>query len=142
MALRDRPCLRLEIMIIAYTVTCGIANLIVHWMSIGYLPKHHWRLHGVHMHHFGLGIFVAMFAMTLNASSKDGKVHGFAAALSGCALALIFDEYGMWLNLQDTDIWHWFGIILLLSILVGIWLIKQLHLHAIKRISKKITPPQ
>jgi hypothetical protein len=60
---------------------------------------------GVHIHHFNEGIFllVIVAGLAIFSSRKDCTLK-WMALLYGVALALIFDEFGMWLHL---DIIYW-----------------------------------
>jgi hypothetical protein len=66
----------------------------------------HLELGGTHIHHLIYGIM--MLAATcgyLLFVRPEGRALGSAAIAYGIGLALTFDEFGMWLHLED-DYWH------------------------------------
>jgi hypothetical protein len=71
---------------------------------------------GVHVHHLTYGIIMlAVFGIvTLNFPEEAGKP--FWGLFYGAGLALAFDEFGMWLHLED-DYWirHSYDAIILIS---------------------------
>jgi hypothetical protein len=67
------------------------------------IPNLFFFLHGTHVHHLNYGIFLlaavggyALFAR------PDGRTAEAAALAYGFALALTFDEFGMWLHLGGS----------------------------------------
>jgi hypothetical protein len=81
---------------------------------------------GTHIHHFTWGILLlaisGYLALTLQTPSARPRI----AALYGVGLALAFDEFGMWLRLQD-DYWVRQSYDAVLVILV--WLVNAAYFH-------------
>src|SRR5664279_2641283 len=60
-------------------------------------------LHGTHVHHLNYGIFLlAAVAAYLLFAQPTGRPARFAALAYGIAMALTFDEFGMWLHLGGS----------------------------------------
>ena len=77
---------------------------------------------GVHIHHMTYGIFLLAISglWSLNIEKKRQKV--FNAVLFGAGLALSFDEFGMWIRLEDN---YWIrqsydAVVIITAILVNI----------------------
>ncbi len=62
---------------------------------------------GIHVHHFVYGFFVIAAAgyLALVHSGPRGKY--LISLLYGFGLGLAFDEFGMWINLDDQDPTRW-----------------------------------
>ncbi len=80
------------------------------------------NLRGVHIHHLTYGIFILAIAGFLSQNLENPKLKVKIAILYGIGLALSFDEFGMWLRLQDS---YWIrqsydAILIILSILISI----------------------
>ena len=67
------------------------------------IPNMYFFLRGTHVHHLNYGIFllVAVGAYLLLAAPRGRKLSAAALAY-GIALALTFDEFGMWLHLGGS----------------------------------------
>ena len=63
---------------------------------------YHLEFRGTHLHHLNVGIWLlaAMGGYLLFKRPSGHALHA-AAVLYGVALALTFDEFGMWLHLED-----------------------------------------
>lgn len=60
---------------------------------------------GVHIHHFTYGVFIlAIVGLYLILRRPDVRTRRFeiATMIYGVGLALTFDEFGMWIRLQDN----------------------------------------
>lgn len=103
--------------LISFLPTFVIARAIVYnfpWLFL--------EVGGVHVHHLTYGIFLLAIAgiLSLNFTSWKWKITN--AFLYGVGLALAFDEFGMWLHLEDN---YWIrhsydAIIILVAILFNI----------------------
>lgn len=103
--------------LIAFLPTFVIARAIVY-----NFPSLFLEVRGVHVHHLTYGIFLLAIAgiLSLNFTSWKWKITN--ALLYGVGLALAFDEFGMWLHLEDN---YWIrhsydAIIILVAILFNI----------------------
>jgi hypothetical protein len=67
------------------------------------MPNLYFFLRGTHVHHLNYGIFLlaGVGAYLLLATASEGK-RRIAAFVYGVALALTFDEFGMWLHLGGS----------------------------------------
>jgi hypothetical protein len=67
------------------------------------VPNFYFFMRGTHVHHLNYGIFLlaAVCAYVLF-WSPSGRGRRFAALLYGVAMALTFDEFGMWLHLGGS----------------------------------------
>jgi hypothetical protein len=62
----------------------------------------HLQVGGTHLHHLNIGIILlAAMGGYLLFTRPSGRALRTAALLYGVALALTFDEFGMWLHLED-----------------------------------------
>src|SRR5580698_9631178 len=67
------------------------------------MPNLYFFLHGTHVHHLNYGIFLlAGVGAYLLFRIPTGKDLRFAALAYGMAMALTFDEFGMWLHLGGS----------------------------------------
>jgi len=105
------------------------------WALVGFLPAfivarllvYHFpnlflEINGVHVHHLTYGIFLLSIAGILALNIKSWRLKIFSALVYGVGLALSFDEFGMWLHLEDN---YWVrqsydALIIVTAILVNI----------------------
>jgi hypothetical protein len=67
------------------------------------MPNLYFFLRGTHVHHLNYGIFLlAGVGGYLLLSGRSDKALGVAALFYGIAMALTFDEFGMWLHLGGS----------------------------------------
>jgi hypothetical protein len=67
------------------------------------MPNLYFFLRGTHVHHLNYGIFLlAGVGGYLLLRMPSGKSLGYAALAYGIAMALTFDEFGMWLHLGGS----------------------------------------
>jgi hypothetical protein len=82
------------------------------WILVGFLPTFvmariivkskpelFLSINGVHVHHFTYGIFVLSTVGFVSIVWPQLRLHRLLAVLYGVGLALLFDEFGMWLHL-------------------------------------------
>src|SRR5208282_4008333 len=86
-----------------FVMTFIISRVMVVLIMSGRIPNLFLFMHGTHVHHLNYGIFLlaavggyALFAR------PDGRAAEIAALAYGFALALTFDEFGMWLHLGGS----------------------------------------
>lgn len=87
----------------AFILTFIASRIMVLLIMSRRVPNMYFFLRGTHVHHLNYGIFLlaAVGAYLLLARPQGGKLS--AAALGyGVALALTFDEFGMWLHLGGS----------------------------------------
>jgi hypothetical protein len=88
---------------VSFIVTFAMARSMVLLMSLGRLHDFYLRLGQTHVHHLNYGIFIlSSVGAYLIFIRPDARGVARAAALYGIGLALTFDEFGMWLHLDDV----------------------------------------
>ena len=60
------------------------------------------KIRGTHIHHFAWGILLLGIAGYLALTDDHPRFRSKIAALYGIGLALAFDEFGMWIHLEDA----------------------------------------
>ncbi len=71
--------------------------------SLGWVPDLHVQVGDTHVHHLNFGILLlAATGGYLLFARPAGRSLRSAAVLYGVGLALTFDEFGMWLHLEDV----------------------------------------
>ena len=87
----------------SFVVTFVISRTSVLLIMSHRMPNLYFFLHGTHVHHLNYGIFLlaAVAGYTLFAH-PDGRRAEVAALVYGVAMALTFDEFGMWLHLGGS----------------------------------------
>jgi hypothetical protein len=87
----------------AFVLTFIISRALVFLIMSRRIPNFFLFLQGTHVHHLNYGIFLlaSVGAYTLF-RRPDGRAAETAALLYGLALALTFDEFGMWLHLGGS----------------------------------------
>ncbi len=88
---------------VSFIFTFAIARSLVLLMGTGRFPDFYLRFGQTHIHHLNYGIFLlsGVCAYLLFGRSTE-RVRARAAILYGVGLALTFDEFGMWLHLDDV----------------------------------------
>lgn len=86
-----------------FGVTFILSRVVVVLIMSQCIPNLFLFLHGTHVHHLNYGIFLlaAVGAYTLF-GRPEGRPAELAALAYGIALALTFDEFGMWLHLGGS----------------------------------------
>src|SRR5579864_4468582 len=87
----------------AFVVTFILARTLVLLIMARRIPNFYFFLRGTHVHHLNYGIFLlaAVSTYTLFAEPR-GRALRITALLYGVAMALTFDEFGMWLHLGGS----------------------------------------
>lgn len=83
----------------SFVPTFIVARLIVHWFPWLFLV-----VRNVHIHHLTYGIILLSIVGFLLLNNKKQTHKPLLAVIYGIGLALSFDEFGMWLRLED-DYW-------------------------------------
>lgn len=89
--------------LLAFIVTFIAARITVLLIMAQRIPNLYFFLSGTHVHHLNYGIFLlaAVGAYTLLAT-PSARAARRAAFVYGIAMALTFDEFGMWLHLGGS----------------------------------------
>jgi hypothetical protein len=107
---------------VAFIVTFALARSMVLLMSLGRLRDFYMRFGQTHVHHLNYGIFILSGVGAYLIFVRPGPL-GLArgAILYGVGLALTFDEFGMWLHLDDI---YWqrasFDAMVLITAILGL----------------------
>jgi hypothetical protein len=87
----------------AFTLTFIAARTVVFLIMSHRMPNLYFFLRGTHVHHLNYGIFLlAGVGAYLLFRTPSGKDLRFGALAYGIAMALTFDEFGMWLHLGGS----------------------------------------
>lgn len=89
--------------LVAFLCTFVLTRSLVLFMAEGRLPDLHMRIGETHIHHLSIGILlvVGVGAALLFVRPVAGGLRA-VASVYGIGLALTFDEFGMWLRLEDV----------------------------------------
>jgi hypothetical protein len=89
--------------LLAFVITFILARTMVLLIMSRRIPNLYLFLQGTHVHHLNYGIFLlAGVGAYLLLRSPTGKAACAAAAVYGIAMALTFDEFGMWLHMGGS----------------------------------------
>jgi hypothetical protein len=87
----------------AFLLTFILARTVVLLIMAGRIPNLYLFLHDTHVHHLNYGIFLlAAVGAYLLFRAPQGNAARRAAFAYGIAMALTFDEFGMWLHLGGS----------------------------------------
>ena len=87
----------------AFLVTFVTSRILVFLIMSGRIPNLFLFLQGTHVHHLNYGIFLLSIVAGYSIFARpDGRPAEVTALLYGLALALTFDEFGMWLHLGGS----------------------------------------
>lgn len=89
------------IILLSFTLLFIISRLTVHLMDKGIIPDYYVLIGQTHVHHFNWGILLLAITGLVNFGTTKPKEKTILAVLYGIGLALTFDEFGMWLKLND-----------------------------------------
>jgi hypothetical protein len=105
-AIRDRSATAHELArraLFAFLLTFILARTVVFLIMAGRIPNLYLFLRNTHVHHLNYGIFLlAAVAGYLLFCAPTGDAARRAALAYGIAMALTFDEFGMWLHLGGS----------------------------------------
>lgn len=86
-----------------FILTFIASRIVVFLIMSQRMPNLYFFMRGTHVHHLNYGIFLlaGVGAYTLF-WMRPGQAAGIAALIYGVAMALTFDEFGMWLHLGGS----------------------------------------
>ncbi|MEO6871395.1 MAG: hypothetical protein ABI233_04145 [Chthoniobacterales bacterium] len=86
---------------LAFLLTFIVARALVILIMTRRLPDLFLHAHGTHVHHLNYGIFIlsAVGAILVFVTQPSNQLRKLCAYLYGFAMALTFDEFGMWFHL-------------------------------------------
>jgi hypothetical protein len=89
--------------LLAFILTFIAARVLVFMIMSDRIPNLYFFLRGTHVHHLNYGIFLlAAVGGFVLFNAPSGRMLKFAAFAYGIAMALTFDEFGMWLHLGGS----------------------------------------
>lgn len=89
--------------LVAFMTTFVVSRILILLTTTRILPSIHMRLGETHVHHLVLGItLLAVVGAALLLLRPVAGGLRVAALIYGVGLALTFDEFGMWLHLDDV----------------------------------------
>lgn len=105
----NHPSTRRLLAIIGFSffITFVIARLTVYLVLGHWLPNFFLTVRGVHIHHFTYGVVILVIDtlyLILKHPKPESRVFRYCTFLYGIGLGLTFDEFGMWVRLED-DYW-------------------------------------
>ncbi len=87
-----------------WILTSFVPTFIISRFVVYFFPSLFLEIKGVHVHHLTYGIIILSIVGLLLLNLKKESFRVPLAFLYGIGLALAFDEFGMWLHLED-DYW-------------------------------------
>jgi hypothetical protein len=89
-----------RIILAAFLLTFMLARVVVFLIMLRTIPDLYLHLKGTHVHHLNYGIFLlSAVGAYLIFGQPEGKKLSISAGIYGVAMALTFDEFGMWIHL-------------------------------------------
>ena len=109
-----------RVMLVSFVLTFLVARLVVFLMMSRWLPDFFLQLGDTHVHHLSYGIIMLSAVAGYSVLARPhGRTRTVVAALYGIALALTFDEFGLWINLGGS---YWQQASITAVIVVGLCL--------------------
>lgn len=118
------------VVLVYFFATFIIVRTLVYVWTYGYIPELSLMIKGIEIHHFNLGIFILAVVGYLLLISEKEENRLKLAKIYGIGLALAFDEFGMWLHLEDN---YWLRHSLDAVIIISIVLFNIIYLNHIWR---------
>lgn len=128
------------IIVSSFLVTFVLARLTVYLVLGHWLPDFFLTIKGVHIHHFTYGVVILVVVglyLLLSRPQPDSRKFLFAVMFYGIGLGLTFDEFGMWIRLED-DYWvrqSYDAVVIIVLLLFNIAFFKTI----VKMITKEST---
>jgi hypothetical protein len=87
----------------SFLLTFLIARAMVFLIMSKWVPNFYFFMHGTHVHHLNYGIFLLSAVAGYSIFRRPvGRAADITALAYGLAMALTFDEFGMWLHLGGS----------------------------------------
>lgn len=93
------------IVLFFFLLTFIISRSYIYLNTIDVIPDYFFlnrNIRGVHVHHLAFGIIILTIAGYLALTVHSQRYRHYISALYGVGLGLAYDEFGMWLHLQDA----------------------------------------
>lgn len=91
----------------SFFITFVLSRLTVYLVLGHWLPNLFLTVRGVHIHHFTYGVVILVIDtlyLILKYPKPESRVFRYCTFIYGIGLGLTFDEFGMWVRLED-DYW-------------------------------------
>ena len=86
------------LILISFLATFAVSRLIVN-----YFPDLFLQVRGTHVHHFAYGVvLLVLLCYFLLTQPRSSRTRLKLSLIYGVALGLAFDEFGMWIQLEDV----------------------------------------
>lgn len=89
------------IVLMSFLTTFVLARLTVYLIEAHILPDFYLFVGQTHVHHLNYGIFLLSITGYLSLIYNNEKMNELLAIFYGIGLGLTFDEFALWLHLQD-----------------------------------------
>jgi hypothetical protein len=115
----------IALIVFPFLITFAISRLIVYLVLGHWMPNLFLTVRGVHIHHFTYGVVILVINslyLLLKHPKPDSHAFRYNAFAFGIGLGLTFDEFGMWIRLED-DYWvrqSYDAIVIILLLLLNI----------------------
>lgn len=119
----------------AFLLMFLLARIDVFLIMSGMIPNMYLFMKGTHVHHLNYGIFLLSVVCGYSVFRRPtGKAAEWTALVYGAALALTFDEFGMWLHLGGS---YWQRVSLDAVIVIAALIALFAFARSIKRFEKR-----
>ena len=118
------------VVLVYFFATFIIVRTFVYAWTYGYIPEISLMIKGIEIHHFNIGIFILAVVGYLLLISEKEEHRLKMAKIYGIGLALAFDEFGMWLHLNDN---YWLRHSLDAVVIISVVLFNIIYLNRIWR---------
>ncbi len=95
----------IAIIVSSFLITFVVARAFVYLVLGHLLPNFFLTIRGVHIHHFTYGVFILAllgYYLIIYHPQSDSKTFRIITILYGVGLGLTFDEFGMWIRMEDN----------------------------------------
>lgn len=90
------------IILVFFLLTFIVSRTIKYFMDASIIPDFYLFIHQTHIHHLNYGIFLLSIGGYLSLVLRDKKYLNILAIVYGVGLGLTFDEFSLWLFLEDN----------------------------------------
>jgi len=128
------------VVLVSFILTFIVVRTYVILAMTGIIDDPYIYIRGYHIHHLNYGIFILAIAGLMALVFQNEKNRLKIGALYGIGLALTFDEFGMWLRLED-DYWvrtSYDAIILISLFFISVVYFPSLWYHLLARSERKV----
>jgi hypothetical protein len=95
----------IAIILSSFLITFAISRLFVYLVLGHLMPDFFLTIKGVHIHHFTYGVFILALVglyFILKRPEVESRAFKWTTLFYGIGLGLTFDEFGMWIRLEDN----------------------------------------